>query len=166
MGKVTYYDIEGGNEQIIEYDDELSFRNFANWDFNDRPEYDFTGKVIYASVFTNETPDSSIFSPPKAAVSKDGEGTFSARGSTLFVKCHLQNVILPPGARLLDCLTDRFAVQNDLQPWIIDQDNNPIEPLHKNLYEKYRIPLPDPKDLPAVRVDKPKDFEEIKKGGR
>lgn len=61
-------------------DDELSFKDFTGWDFRDRPEYDFNNKVIYASCFSNETPNTPIFG--------------DSLSNTTFIKCNLDNVFL------------------------------------------------------------------------
>lgn len=78
MGKILYANEDGSGQQEITYDDELSFKDFTNWDFKSRPEYVFDNKVIYGSCFSQEEPDSDIFG--KVLV------------NTTFVKCNLDNV--------------------------------------------------------------------------
>lgn len=87
-GEVTYVEPDGyTNKQTIVYDDELSHKIFTNWDFRDRPEYDFTNKTIYNTTFTQEKPNSVIF--------KDGTENVT------FVMCKLHNVVLPPGSIII-----------------------------------------------------------------
>lgn len=144
MGKVEYVNSLGQNSQIIIYDDALSHKNFVNWSFVNRPEYDFNNKVIYGSVFTNETPDSQIFPA-------------NLTGAT-FIKCHLQNVIIPNGNTVIDCLTDRFKRQNDGNDWLINNLNAPIKPINHAIFTKLGLPLPLPKSIPATPLKNPIDL--------
>lgn len=130
----------------IEPDEELSFRDFTNWEFHSRPEYDFTGKIIYASVFNNETPDAEIFQ--------------SFKGAT-FVKCHLDNVIVPDENEIIDCSEQRFEVQNDLNDWLIDEKNEPIKPVDFKLFEKRGLEIPKPEDIPDEEVAKRIDLHQV-----
>ena len=104
------------------YDDVLSFQNFSNQNFTENKEVSFTGKLIYASSFTQETPKSSIF--PK--------GT---KGVT-FVYCHLENVVIPENSLVINpdcngtpCWTQPFKVQADGKDWILDKNGNPVKTL-------------------------------------
>ncbi len=125
--------------QNIEYniDDELSFKNFTHWEFMSRPQYNFNGKVIYSSCFCHEIPDSIIFG--------------SLVGAT-FIKCDLRNVIVPVGNTLIDCKTDRFQVQNDLNDWIIDRTNKPVDIIDYALFGKLGLSKPRPQDIPNQKV--------------
>jgi hypothetical protein len=110
------------NQKVI-FDDKLSMHNYFNWDFKERPEYDFSNKVIYASVFTNETPNSVIFS--------------SSTQNVTFIYCHLENIVLPLGSTVINpdcdgtpCWTQSFKVQSDSKDWYIDdQTDQPIDPV-------------------------------------
>lgn len=64
--------------QQYDVDEQLSFKDFTGWEFISRPEYSFDNKVIYASCFSQETPDSDIFG--------------KALNNTTFIACNLDNV--------------------------------------------------------------------------
>ena len=124
--------------QTITYDDALSFRDFTGWDFRDRPEYDFSNKVIYASVFSQETPDSVIFL-------KDMTGA-------TFVKCNLMNVVVDAAKHtVVQSRQERFQVQNDGMDWAVDAQLKPVEPLDKESYQALGLSI-DPKDIPAQQL--------------
>lgn len=144
MGRVQYADVSGKNQRVFDYDHELSFKNFAGWNFKDRPEYDFTDKVIYSSVFTMNDPDTDSL-PTKIA------------GAT-FVKCHLHNVVIPNNVTLVDCITTRCKQQNDLNMWEVNALNIPIAPLNKHIFVKLGLPIPNPADIPTRRVNEHVDL--------
>lgn len=138
IDKVTY-----------ETDDELSGRDFTGWDFNDRPEYDFSNKVIYASVFSNETPRSLIFPSKTSGVT--------------FLHCNLDNVELPDASVAVNCSTKSFEVQNDLRDWEIEPLTDvPIKVLNEKYWVSKGISV-DPADIPAQKVEVPegKNLEDV-----
>lgn len=121
-------------------DDRLSFKNFSGWTFQDRPEYDFSDRVIYESSFNNETPDTEVFSR-------------DTRGAT-FIKCNLDNVVIPKGNIVIDCTQRRFKVQNDGNDWEIDEQDNPVIPLiGPKQFLKRGLEVPKPEDIPAEKVE-------------
>lgn len=130
-------------------DDELSFKIFNGWIITDHPELSLQGKVIYASSFQQEIPDSEIF--PKDLV-------------CTFVKCDLSNVRVPVGCVLLECVQTRFKVQNDLRDWEIDINDQPIRVLSEKYWEIQKVST-DPKDIPVQKVVIPvgKTIEEVLK---
>ena len=139
------------NYNKIDYDvdDELSFKDFTGWDFNDRPEYDFSNKIVYASCFSNETPDNAIFNLKTE--------------NTTFIKCNLMNVKVPDTAIVIDCQTQRFKVQNDLEDWIISEvDDMPVEPLNKVVFDILNVSK-DPADIPDTIQDENITVKEAKK---
>lgn len=129
MSRLTY------NEITYDTDDELSGRDFAGWAFLDRRDIDFSGKVIYASVFAHETPEAVVFEDSRA------------RGTT-FIRCNLINVLIPADATVIDCLTDRTIRQNDYEQWYVDGIDQPIMPLEHKRYRQLGISI-DPLDIPA-----------------
>lgn len=138
MGQITLNDI------TIEYDDNLSFRNFTNKDMSGE---DLSGKIIYSSVFYQEQLDSEIFHPELSGA--------------LFIKCNLDNVALPDGNTKIECQQRRIKAQNDLRDWIVDQDNKPIEPINKDMWAEQGFSV-DPADIPAEILN---DTSEIKRVG-
>lgn len=131
--KFTYLETE------YDIDDELSFKNFTGFEFYSRPEYDFSNKIVYQTCFSQETPDSDIF--------KD------VRGAT-FIKCNMDNVLIPDGNTVIDCWQRRYKVQNDLNDWLVDTTDKPTMPIDHKIFTKFGLPIPDPKDIPADKVEK------------
>lgn len=120
-----------------EIDDSLSNKDFTGWDFTKRS--DLSGKVIYNSCFSNETPDKKIFQ--------------DALVNVTFVACNLDNVFIPGGNLVVDGTFRRFKVQNDLEDWVLDGQGKALEPINKKLYGILGISA-DPKDIPTQKLDK------------
>ncbi len=121
-----------------EADEKLSRRIFTNWEFLSRPEYDFTNKVIYDSCFYNENPDSDIFPLTTQNVT--------------FINCNLNNIVLDPSFTVLGGSHKRIKCQNDLNDWLLDDFDNPVTPLDVHIYEKLKLPIPSPLDIPKNKV--------------
>lgn len=132
--KLTYNKIE------YDYNEVFSFKDFTN-----RTNIELSG-VVYASCFSQETPDNQIFVAGMTGVT--------------FIKCNLDNVSIPDGNTVIDCSQKRFKVQNDLNDWIIDTANNPVEPVNAKIFVKLGLPIPKPEDIPVIKVDKVIDLLE------
>jgi hypothetical protein len=133
-------------ELEFDFDDELSLKVFTNNNFAEQA-ISFSNKAIYGSCFLQETPDSNIFPEGMTNVT--------------FVNCNLDNVVIPDGCTVINtngAEAQRFAVQNDLNDWIIDSKNAPVAPVDYKFYEKKGLPVPDPKDIPAQKVSEPVDL--------
>lgn len=94
----------------LEYDEEWSFKNFTNQDLSDRA---LSGKVIYSTVFYNEKPNSEIFPPGMKGV--------------IFIKCNMDNLVIPEGNTLIECTQRKFEAQEDGKDWLLDEDGNPLK---------------------------------------
>ena len=129
--------------QDYEYDEKLSFKDFTGRTFK---EVDFSKKVIYGSVFSNETPDTHVFPD-------DTNGT-------TFIDCMLDNVFIPDGNAVIGGSQKRFKVQNDGNDWLIDEDGNPTKPIGHEIFTKFNLPVPDPADIPAQKVSEHIDLME------
>jgi hypothetical protein len=112
MGQVEIGRGENNSPVIVEFDDEFSFKNFANQSLKDK---DLNGKTIYSSLFYWEEPDSSPFPENMTGVT--------------FVKCNLDNVVIPEGNAAVECSNRRFQKQEDGFDWVIDENGNPVERL-------------------------------------
>lgn len=98
------------NHKGILYDvfDALSNKDMTGWSLKDRyTAGELTGKVVYNSCLSNETPDAEVF--------PDG-----VTGMT-FIVCNCDNILLPVDTVVIDCTTRRFQVQNDGEDWIIEE---------------------------------------------
>ncbi len=127
---------------VIECSNEFSCKDFTVDTFVDIPD----GSYVYGSCFSCETPDAKMFRA-------------SMRNVT-FRNCNLSNVHIPQPNNnvLIDCQTDRYEVQNDLNDWIVDDMGKPIAILNQKQFTKFGLPLPLPADIPATRAEKPVDL--------
>jgi hypothetical protein len=141
---IKYANIDGSNFREYECDEALSFKDFSNQPVT---HLDFNGKVIYSTVFYHETPDYAPFP-------KDMKGT-------TFIKCNLDNVIVPEGNMIIDCTQRRFKAQNDLNDWLIDENDNPVKPVDFKIYEKHGLEMPKPENIPSEKASKPIDLRAV-----
>lgn len=95
----------------LEMDDEWSFKNFTNQILGDA---DLSGKVIYSTLFYSETPNTKIFPDDMTGVT--------------FIKCNLDNIIIPEGNTLIESSNISFKAQDDGRDWILE-DGQPVEVL-------------------------------------
>ena len=114
------------------YNQKYSLKDFTGRTLKDAE--DLKDMIVYASCFSQETPDSHIFPENMKDIT--------------FVNCNLDNVYIPAGNTIVGGSQRRFKVQNDKMNWFVDKNNNPIEPLDKEIYLKAGLSI-DPKDLPA-----------------
>ena len=113
-----------------EYDEKLSYRDFTNQTVSD--SYDFSGKVIYQSCFSNEQPNSDIFGKIKG---------------TTFIKCNLDNITIPDGCTVVDCSQKRFKIQSDGNDWLVDENDIPDKPVDYKIYVKQGREVPTKESL-------------------
>lgn len=132
-----------------------SFKDFTGQILKDRT--DMSNQTIQGSCFSQETPDTHVFP-------EDMTGT-------TFIDCNLDNVYIPVGNTVQGGTQKRFIVQNDLRDWILDENDNPIEPVSKEYWQENGYPVtPDciPTDFLRREVLlncdylKDKDTEEFK----
>lgn len=115
----------------LKYDKEWSFKNFTNCGPINQ---DLSGKVIYASCFYNETPNTVIFP-------KDMKGV-------TFIKCNLDNIIVPEGNTLIESYNRWIQAQSDGQDWYVYEDDlEPIVPFNYVVYFEKGMKMPSPEDL-------------------
>ena len=69
-----------------------------------------------------------------------------------FVKCNLDNVVIPKDCKVDGGCNRLIAVQKDGCDWLLDTDLNPIEPLDKAEYVKLGLSV-DPAALPVSVKD-------------
>lgn len=123
-----------------DYDEELSFRDFTGWEFLSRPEYDFNNKVVYATCFSQENPDSIVF-PENLS-------------GTIFLNCNLDNVSIPVGCEVImfnGGSQKTFQVQNDLRDWELDDKGDPVKVLNEKYWIQKGITV-DPEHIPDQKI--------------
>jgi len=122
---------------MAEISEKYSFKDFTGWDLSDRT--DMSGIIIEGSCFSHETPDSIVFP--------------SIMTGTTFMACNLDNCFIPPGNTVQNnCSKRRFKIQNDLEDWICDRNNVPVEPVGKKYFLQLGLSI-DPASIPAIKQE-------------
>jgi hypothetical protein len=137
MMRIEYGRDADHNPIFIEPDDELSFKDFTNRSLKSFGAPRLSGAVIYASCFSQEKPDSEIFPNGMA-------------GAT-FYNCNLDNCVIPAGNAVIGGSRRRFAVQNDLREWLVDDDGNPTTLLNEQYWADQGY-FTDPARIPAEPI--------------
>lgn len=123
-----------------------SFKDFSNQSFKTVSASEFNGTCIKGSSFYQEAKFDDVI------ILKD----IFPRGmkNVEFVRCNLDNVKVVAnnivGSRSVN---RRIKVQNDFEDWILDANNNPKEPIGKELRIKRGISI-NPKDIPIKKFTK------------
>lgn len=109
------------------------------------------GSYVYGACFSQEIPGTRIFRANMRDVT--------------FRNCNLINVYIPQSNNntLIDCQTDSFQVQNDLNDWLLDSFGNPVKPVDHVTFTKCGLPMPLPADIPAERASSRVDLIEAAK---
>lgn len=116
-----------------DYDDGLSFKKFTGLVFTQPFR---SGTTVYASFFSTEEPGTVIFPPNMTGVT--------------FLRCHLDNIVIPPGNFNVDSNTRTYKVMNDGRDWELDDLMNPKEVLSREYWYTLGYST-DPVDIPLVR---------------
>ncbi len=126
---------------FITYDDKYSFKNFTQRNLLDAT--DLEGKVIYASSFSQENPDTKVFSESVKKI--------------IFYNCNLDNVKLnKPGWEVNGGSQRKYKVQNDLKDWEVDDTGKPVKVLNEEDWIKKGYSV-DPAKIPPTKI---KDIED------
>ncbi len=121
-------------KEIIEMNDEWSFKNFINKYCFDIPD----NISIYSSCFLQEKPFSEVFR-------KDLK--------VKFYNCNLDNCIIPEGCEIFGKQPINFQLQNDGNDWIINEERKPVKPIDFEIFEKLNLDIPNPDDIPVEKED-------------
>lgn len=114
----------------------------------DRPVAEFNNSEIVGSCFYQE------WLKGDAKVLKD----IFPDGMTgvVFKRCNLDNIKIPAGNTVdPDCSNRRIKVQNDLEDWILNTNDEPDEPIDKAAFIRLNISI-NPTDIPAQELAKPR----------
>ena len=68
-----------------------------------------------------------------------------------FIRCNLDNVVVPKECTIEGGCHRLIAAQNDGEDWILDANLNPVEPLDKTKFVKLQLSI-DPAAIPAMKV--------------
>jgi len=94
---------------------QFSGKDFTDADLRSTPAADFAGEIVGSCFYQQKGPGTPVFPDDAEAV---------------FVRCNLDNVLIPPGCVVGEgCTAKRIKVDEYGVDWIVDADNLPIEPL-------------------------------------
>ena len=146
-----------------EVNEKYSFKAFPyhGVSFVDRPASEFNDTIIRGSCFYQEalySADALSVTPPSPTVDVFPAGMTGV----IFKWCNLDNVNVPIGNTIIGGTHKKIRVQNDLEDWILDVDNKPIEPMDKEQRLEKNVSV-DPKDIPTKKMteEERKDFEDF-----
>ena len=94
---------------------DYSNKDFTGRNLTDADPADFTGQTIHQLCLSQETPDSDVL-------------PLGVTDCTL-LNCNLDNCTIPAGYTVEGGSTRRYAIQEDGMDWLIDANNNPLEPM-------------------------------------
>jgi hypothetical protein len=116
-----------------------SFKDFTGQDLSSVSKDELNG-IIKGACFAQLSPNTVIFPSDMVAT---------------FQRCNLDNVTIPDGCTVegadgIVSTQKKIKMQNDLEDWIVDGDNKPIEPLDKAKFIELNLSY-DPKDIPIEK---------------
>lgn len=121
----------------------FSSRDYTNLILDDVQHY-MNDETIRGACFSQQQPDTKVFPDEMTGVT--------------FVNCNLDNCIIPEGNTLIDCSNRRYQVQNDLNDWEIDENNNPVRLVDWQYFEKLGLEQPSPDLIPSEQVSTPINY--------
>lgn len=130
--------------KFYDCDDTWSLKNFSNRPVPDLPD----GIVVYSTAFYHETD----YAPFRADL----------KGVT-FVKCNLDNAIVPRGNTIIQCSQKRFRCQNDGCDWEIDDDDKPVRLVCGDKpFVKFEVTPPAPVEIPEKKAEEPVNYLQLR----
>ena len=119
--------------------EKYSHKDFTHKILTDTKPEEWNDTEVVNSCFYNEKPLTKVF--------PDG-----LKGVT-FIRCNLDNVVVPETCTIEGGTNKLIQVQNDLEDWILDKDLNPVEPVAKARFVKLGLSV-DPTNLCAEKLAK------------
>lgn len=135
--KVVTIEVDGTKFDNVDRD--WSFKNFSNMPVPDLPD----NIVVYSTLFYHET---------------DAEPFRRDLSGVTFVKCNLDNLVIPEGNTVIQCSQNRFKVQNDRNDWLLDERGDVAIPMNYRTFEKLDLPMPKPEDIPLEMAEEAIDL--------
>ena len=117
--------------------EKYSYKDFTHKTFTSTKPEEWNDTEVVGSCFYNETPKTNVFPDGIKGVK--------------FVRCNLDNVVIPKDCTMEGGTNKLIKVQNDLNDWVLDENLDPVEPLNKARYVKLGISY-DPADLPTEKL--------------
>jgi hypothetical protein len=118
-----------------------SYGNFTDKTFLDCNPEDFDGEIV-GSCFYQQAKDGVVW-----------QEIFPKGITCSFIRCNLDNVIVPDGCKIADGCHLAIQEQNDKQDWICDDKTlEPVEPMDKELRLQAGYSI-DPNNIPAEPIN-------------
>ena len=117
--------------------EKYSHKDFTHKILTDTKPEEWNDTEVVNSCFYNETPNTDVFP----------EGIKGVK----FIRCNLDNVVVPETCTIEDGTHKLIQVQNDLEDWILDADLRPVEPVDKARFVKLGLST-DPLSIPATKA--------------
>lgn len=115
-GEISYPTAENPLGEKVIFDDKYSQKDFTGKALLDAT--DLEGKVIYGSCFSQEEPNTRVFSETIKKIT--------------FINCNLMNVRLnKPGWITIGCQETKFKAHADGKDWIVDDNLMPMRKLNE-----------------------------------
>ena len=119
---------------MSKYSKKHSFRSYQDKKFLSSDPSEFSNTIIKCSNFYQQKqPDTCVF--------PDGVKNLTLEN------CNLDNVCLTSEMITIGGTRKRIVCQNDMEDWIVDEFNYPLEPLHKENYQELNLDF-SPKNIP------------------
>jgi len=118
--------------------EKYSYKDFTNKILTDTDPKEWNDSEVIGACFYNEKPLTEVFP----------EGVSGVK----FVKCNLDNIVIPKDCTIEGGCRRLIQVQNDGEEWVLDEHLKPIEPLNKAVYVKLGLSVL-PSALPIIKKD-------------
>ena len=115
-----------------------SYKDHTHQSFTKTDPKDWNDSEVVGTCFHQTVPKTAIFPAGITGVK--------------FVKCNLDNVVIPKDCTVEGGCNRLIAVQKDGCDWLLDTNLNPVEPLNKAEYVKLGLSI-DPAALPTSISD-------------
>ena len=115
-----------------------SYKDYTHQEFTKTDAKDWNDSEVVGTCFHQTVPKTSIFPAGITGVK--------------FVKCNLDNVVIPKDCTVEGGCHRWIAAQKDGSDWLLDDNLLPVEPLNKAEYVKLGLSV-DPAALPITTKD-------------
>jgi len=102
--------------------EKYSYKDFLQKTFTETDPAEWNDTEVIGSCFAQEKPNTEVFP----------NGIRNVR----FIKCNLDNCIVPVECTIEGGTHKLIQVQNDLEDWLLDELLNPVEPMNKTQFVK------------------------------
>lgn len=115
--------------------EKYSYKDFLQKSLTETDPKEWDGTEVIGSCFAQETPNTTVF---------------PAITGVKFIKCNLDNCVIPKDCTVEGGTNKLIQVQNDGEDWILDTSLNPVEPVDKARFLRFKLSVL-PADIPATK---------------